>query len=242
MKITFVGTGTMGTFDRGNTSILVDDILFDLGCGTMKQLDRLGLYTKPIKYYVISHFHADHFLDIAVMLNRRVIRKENEAFKLTIIGPVGIRQKIIDLMVFTHGDGDPHKYDNIDTRHNIDFIELKDGEEYTNDSFTITALSLSHGTCTPIYGYILEKDNHTLSYATDTAICDNFNKMCECSEITFADANRQASMPMHIGLDELIEIASKYPNCKFYAIHRGDYEVPNGTEVLFPNDGDEINL
>ena len=78
MKITFVGTGTMGTLDRGTTSILVDDILFDVGCGTTKQLDILGLYTKPIKYIVISHFHAEHFLDLGIMLNRRVIRKENE--------------------------------------------------------------------------------------------------------------------------------------------------------------------
>ncbi len=242
MKLTFVGTGTMGTLDRGTTSILVDDILFDAGCGTTKQLDILGLYTKPIKYIVISHFHADHFLDLGIMLNRRVIRKENEDFKLTIIGPVGIRQKVIDLMVFTHGDGNPNKYDNIDTRHNIDFVELEDGEKYTNDSFSITALSLKHGTCNPIYGYILEKENHTISYATDTTLCDNFYKMCECSEITFADANRPTPMPMHMGLDELIEISEKYPNCKFYAIHRNDYEVPQDTKVLFPMDGDIIEL
>lgn len=242
MKLTFIGTGNMGSFDRGNTSILVDDILFDAGCGTMKQLDRLGLYTKPIKYIVISHFHADHFLDIAVMLNRRIIRKENENFKLTIIGPTGTRQKVIDLMVFTHGDGNPNKYDNINTRHNIDFIELEDGEKYINDSFTITALLLNHGPCAPIYGYILEKDNHTLSYATDTALCDNFYKMCECSEITLADANRQAPMPMHMGLDELIAVAKQYPNCKLYAIHRSDYEIPQDTNVFFPNDGDEIEL
>ena len=242
MNISFVGTGTMGTLDRNNTSILVDDILFDTGCGTMKQLDRLGLYTKPIKYIVISHFHADHFLDIAVMLNRRIIRKENEDFKLTIIGPIGTRQKVIDLMVFTHGDGNSHKYDNIDTLHNVDFIELENGEKYTNESFTITALSLNHGPCTPIYGYILDKNNHTISYATDTVLCDNFYKMCECSEITFADANRTTPTPMHMGLDELTQVAKKYPDCKFYAIHRSNYEIPQGTDVFFPNDGDEIKL
>ena len=30
MKITFIGTGTMGCITRCNTSILVDDILFDI--------------------------------------------------------------------------------------------------------------------------------------------------------------------------------------------------------------------
>ena len=66
--------------------------------------------------------------------------------------------------------------------------------------------------------------------------------MCECSEITFADANRPTPMPMHMGLDELIEISEKYPNCKFYAIHRSDYEVPQDKKVFFPKDGDIIEL
>lgn len=30
MKITFIGTGTMSSTERANTSVLADDILFDL--------------------------------------------------------------------------------------------------------------------------------------------------------------------------------------------------------------------
>lgn len=46
MKITFVGTGTMGCITRCNTSVLIDNILFDIGMGTVKQLERLKIYTK----------------------------------------------------------------------------------------------------------------------------------------------------------------------------------------------------
>ena len=53
---------------------------------------------------------------------------------------------------------------------------------------------------------------------------------------------RRNPMPMHMGLDELIEISEKYPNCKFYAIHRSDYEVPQDKKVFFPKDGDIIEL
>lgn len=35
MKVTFIGTGTMSSIQRGNTSVLVDDILFDIGMGTV---------------------------------------------------------------------------------------------------------------------------------------------------------------------------------------------------------------
>ena len=74
MKVTFIGTGTMGCTTRCNTSVLVDDILFDIGMGTVKQIERLKIYTKSINYLVISHFHADHFLDIPNLLIGRGIR------------------------------------------------------------------------------------------------------------------------------------------------------------------------
>ena len=61
MKITFIGTGNMGCKKRANTSVLIDDLLIDIGCGTVKQLGRLDIETKRIKYILISHFHSDHF-------------------------------------------------------------------------------------------------------------------------------------------------------------------------------------
>lgn len=67
MKVTFIGTGTMGGTTRCNTSVLVDDILFDIGMGTVKQIERLKIYVKSIRYVVISHFYADHLLDVPNM-------------------------------------------------------------------------------------------------------------------------------------------------------------------------------
>ena len=166
MKVNFIGTGTMGSTTRCNTSILVDDILFDVGMGTIKQIERLKIYTKSINYLVISHFHADHFLDIPNLLIGKGIRKETEN-KLIIIGPIGTREKTIKIMNFTHGDGDEHKYDNIEQKYNIKFIELSNGEKYKTDTFTITALALKHGKCEPINGYMLEKENKILAYACD---------------------------------------------------------------------------
>ena len=136
MKINFIGTGTMGSTTRCNTSILVDDILFDIGMGTVKQIERLKLYTKSINYLVISHFHADHFLDIPNLLIGRGIRKETEN-KLIILGPVGTREKTIKLMNFTHSDGDKHKYDNIEEKYNIKFIELSNEEQYNTEHHII---------------------------------------------------------------------------------------------------------
>lgn len=237
MKITFIGTGTMASITRCNTSILVDDILFDCGMGTVKQIERLKIYTKTINYIVISHFHADHFLDIPNFLFGRIIRKEAEK-KLTIIGPIGIKRKTIELMNFTHSDGDEHRYDNLEEKYNIEFIELDNKEFYCTNEFKITALTLNHGECVPINGYVLEKENKKLSYACDTSFCDNYHKMCSISNFIFSDVTGLKTTEMHIGLEDYKELYKKYTNCKFYAIHRGDYDVNGIDSVEFPNDGE----
>lgn len=241
MKVIFIGTGTMGCTTRCNTSVLVDDILFDIGMGTVKQIERLKIYTKSINHLVISHFHADHFLDIPNFLIGRGIRKETEN-KLTIIGPTGVRKKTIELMNFTHSDGDEHKYDNIEDKYNIEFVELQNEEQYCTEKFEITAVSLKHGECVPINGYILEKEQKVLSYACDTSFCENYYKMCDKSNYIFSDVTGLKTTEVHMGLEEYKELYKQYPNCSFYAIHRADYDTKEINTVMFPNDGEILEI
>lgn len=162
--------------------------------------------------------------------------------KLVIIGPIGIRKKTIELMSFTHSDGNKHKYDKIEEKYNPQFIELLNEEQYKTETFKITALSLKHGQCVPINGYILEKDNKVLSYACDTGFCDNYYKMCGKSDYMFSDVTGLKTTDMHMGLEDFKELHKEYPNCKFYAIHRADYNVEGINSVNFPNDGDILEI
>ena len=187
MKVTFVGTGTMACMTRCNTSVLIEDMLFDIGMGTVKQIERLKIYTKNIKYVIVSHFHADHFLDIPNFLIGRRVRNELEN-KVIFIGPKGLRNKVKVLLTFTHGDGDEHKYDNLEERYNIEFVELENEECYKGEDFKLTAYSLKHLNCIP-NGYILEKENKTISYACDTTLCENFYKMCGLSDYMIGDVS-----------------------------------------------------
>ena len=241
MKVTFIGTGTMGSITRCNTSILVDDILFDVGMGTVKQIERLQIYTKNINYIVISHFHADHFLDIPNFLIGRGIRKEIDK-KLYIIGPKGVRKKTIELLIFTHADGNINKYDNLEEKYNCEFIKIDDGEEFKTKDFKLTAYELSHGNCKPINGYILEKNNKKIAYATDTGLCDNYYKMCDKSKYIFSDSTRLESSVSHIGIDAYEGLIKKYPDCKFYAIHRSDYDTSKIDDVYCPVDGEILEI
>lgn len=240
MKITFIGTGNMSSTTRCNTSLLVDNILFDLGMGTIKQIERLKVYTKSIQYVCISHYHSDHFFDIPNLLIGRERRNEQT---ITFFGAIGLKQKIIDLMKLSHADGNEHKYDKIEEKYNIRFVELKEGEQYQEDNFSITSIRLKHGNCYPAYGYLLEKENHKIAYCCDTTLFDEFYDICQNVNYMFSEVNGLKTDAMHTGLEDYRVVANRFKNCQFYALHRSDYPTDNTIENLhFPMDGDVLEI
>lgn len=242
MKISFIGTGTMGCQDRINTSILIDDeILFDIGSGTVNQLRNMGKSLEKIRYLFVSHYHIDHFLDIAFLLYRRYAQKKMEEC-LTIIGPAHIKEKVIELMNFTHGDGNPNKYDDIEQKFNIKFIELIN-RDIRIDDMEARAITMHHGTCESCNGYIIKKDNKTVGYTGDTTICDGLNNLIAESETIMIDGSRLETTDQHLGHHRLIELANQNEDKTFFVIHRGDYvhhdQIAN---VIYPNDSEERKL
>ena len=241
MKIRFIGTGTMGSTKRCNQSLLIDNMLFDIGSGTIKQVERLGISTRRIQYVVISHFHSDHFLDIVNFLIGRSIRKELTE-KIYIIGPRGLKKIMLFLFNLTHADGDVDKYKNLEKKFNIEIIELAGYKSFQQEDFKLTAYPLKHGLCKNILGYMLEKDGITLAYATDTTFCSNLEYMIQNASYAFCDATDEISTTVHMGADDLYDLAYKYYKCKIYAIHRNDYDTEKYDYLYIPQDGDELLL
>lgn len=207
--------------------------------GTIKQIERLKIYTKVIKYVCISHYHSDHFFDIPNLLIGRENRKEQT---ITFIGPKRLRNKVVELMKFTHADGNEHKYDKIEEKYNIKFVELDEREKFIANDFTITTIPMKHGKCNPIYGYILEKENKKITYCCDMTIFDEFYEICSKVNYMLSDVNGLKTDHNHIGLEDYYKIATKYKNCNFYAIHRGDYKIEYTETINFPLDGDVIEI
>ncbi len=241
MKIRCIGTGTMGSITRGNQSILIDDVLFDIGSGVVKKIEALKIYTKTVKYLVITHSHADHFVDLPNYLIGRSIRQENKE-TLHIICGKGIRKKVIELFELCFGDGNKNKYTDFEEKYNVAFDELKAGESFQTEDMKITAYDLKHGNCNPILGFTIEKDDKTVGYATDTTLCDSVEEICEKSQVAFLDATNTIPTNSHMGVDQVVELSKKYPNCKIYAIHRSDYTHNHIKEIQFPEDGDIIEI
>lgn len=231
----------MGSITRGNQSVLIDDMLFDIGSGTVKTLEEMNIYTKSIKYLVITHAHADHFVDLPNYLIGRSIRKENSQI-LPIICGKGIKEKVIKLFELCFGDGNKDKYKDFESKYNVKFIELENGQIFAAGDIKITAYELEHGECKPILGYTLEKEGKVVGYATDTTLCENVEKICQKSDIAFLDATNTIPTKSHMGLNEVIELSEKYPECRIFAIHRSDYVHSHINQIEFPEDKQIIEI
>lgn len=242
MKIDFIGTGNVGTLVRSSSSTLFnDEILFDIGTGTLGQLKINKKDTSKIKYIIITHYHADHILDIVDFIFRRSILKEDK-YILKIIGPENIKQKVIDLFYFTHGDNIPNKFDNIEKDYKLEFIEMFNCEKEI-DYFKLKSVKVKHGTCTSCNGYILNIDNFIIGYTGDTTICEGLDTVIKESNHIFIDSTMVETNKAHIGYKEIVNIAQCNKDKVFYAIHRGDYEIEKTIEnIKTPNDGDVLIL
>ena len=96
MNIKLIGTGAIYTKYNSACTLIDNKIIVDMPNGTLKQLLKQGLDCKEIKTIVITHKHGDHTADIPFFL-KHICAYYKENYKITIIGPLGIRKKIIEL-------------------------------------------------------------------------------------------------------------------------------------------------
>ena len=90
MKITILGTGCIWT-KRACASYLIDDnIMMDVGFGSVKQLFKSNVQLlhhekiEKIDLVLIRHFHNDHYFDIVHIILKEATGKYGEN-KLTIV-------------------------------------------------------------------------------------------------------------------------------------------------------------
>jgi ribonuclease Z len=95
-----IGCGDAFSSSCGSSSYLFwdkelpeDGVLFDCGYQTPAKLfGKNGLH-QQISTIVISHFHADHFFGLPVLLSYWILRERRKK-PVKIIGPEGIREKV----------------------------------------------------------------------------------------------------------------------------------------------------
>lgn len=110
MRLTTVGTGTAAPSPgRVQSGHLVDvgdvHLLMDCGSGVATRLADLAIRWQDITHLAITHFHADHVVDLPTMLYAwRYGQLPPRSARLDVIGPVGML-RLLSRFAGVFGDG-----------------------------------------------------------------------------------------------------------------------------------------
>lgn len=138
----------MPTSERGLTSIVIrregEVLLFDCGEGSQRQMVRAGISPMKIDAIFITHFHGDHFLGIAGLVQTlSLMDRERE---LEIYGLPGTEEKIgtfLTLPTFT-------------LKFEVQVRDLKPGSGIRREGYEIRTCETKHGV--PGIAYALVED------------------------------------------------------------------------------------
>lgn len=203
MKVEVIGTGAIYTKYNSACTLIDEELIVDMPNGTLKQLLKNNHQPEKIKAILITHKHGDHTADLPFFLKYvyNIMKVENE---VTIIGPKGIEEKVIQLF-------DVYGFESreeIQELMKIRYIEL-DQEEYEIEiqNYKVQALQVSHGEEKPAYGYII---NQSVGCTGDSKLCDNVEKIVENSKITIADTSLIKGDNSHMGINNIKYLTQKY--------------------------------
>ena len=193
MEIVFLGTG--GSFpspQRGVSSVAIkthgEILLFDCGEGTQRQLMRSSLSFMGISKIFITHFHGDHYLGLAGLLQTMALNGRTK--DLEIFGPKGTEQLITILERISYYS---RTYDLV-------LHELRENQKEHFEGYTVTAIRLDHSI--PTLGYLFEEDDRSGKFDMNAARLLGippgplYNKLQKGDEIVWNEKVVEPSMVM----------------------------------------------
>lgn len=212
MKIIFLGTnGWCPTGTGQNLSILIDSaegyFILDAGSGFFKAREYLTDPNKPVRLF-LSHFHLDHTFGLHVL----------PAFDfkngLTIFGQPGTKE-ILNKLV-NHPFMAPFDF----LHFPVTIEELQPGTQTL--PFLQEANYLVHAD--PCFGYRFLLEGKTITFCTDTGVCDNLKNLARGADIFISECstrhNPDPKWP-HLNPELAATVAKESGVKQLYLVHFG---------------------
>ena len=120
MKIKVIGTGAIYTKYNSACTLINNELIVDMPNGTLKQLLKMNIKPEKIKTILITHLHGDHTADLPFFFEY-VFEFLKDKREITVIGPKGIKNKIVEL-------SNAYNFENeeeINKNFNLKYIEFK---------------------------------------------------------------------------------------------------------------------
>ena len=159
------------------------DILLDPGEGTQRQLARAGLRADRIRKILVTHFHGDHSLGLAGMMQR--ICLEGGGGPVDVVFPASGQaffERMLDACVYDR---------------TVEFVPIpieRQGIVFDDDRFKIWARRLSHSVET--FGYRIEEqgdDGQVVAHVMDTRRCRNAVWLAQKADLLISECTYMSS-------------------------------------------------
>lgn len=175
MKLTFLGSGGSSvSAKRACPSIVVnDEMVFDLGPGSLTNLRKSGLNPDNLSTVFISHFHTDHISDLIPFL--WAIQIDGRRDPLQVYGPPGFKPTVQKLLECTCTPTDFFKFP-------LTFSELGFGEGTGNVRTCATVHSI------PTMAFRIESHGKSLCYSADTTYSPSVVELARNADLLVHEA------------------------------------------------------
>jgi ribonuclease BN (tRNA processing enzyme) len=206
MDIYFLGTGTaIPAKQHAPAGVLVIAnglrLLLDIGPGTLSRLDLAGFTSDQMDLLLLTHFHPDHTLDLATLLqvfNYTPGASRSKAFPIT--GCRGLSDFIHQLFIL-YPDVIPSNYE-------LDMREVY-RDEFTLGNIKITTMPTGH---TPeSVAYRLDDSEHSLVYSGDASLHGELARLAKGADLLISECSFPAGWETedHLNADGVAAIAQQ---------------------------------
>jgi len=175
------------------TAVIVNGhfFMFDVGDGVVRRAENMGLPLNKLDGIFITHYHSDHFMDLASMVSRSWLLGRSTALHL--YGPDGTDSINQSIKGYLHLEN-KHRLDHhgpaimdMSIVHAIshEFKNVQNSKEviYQQDGITITAFDVDHEPIEPAVGYAIEYKGKKVVISGDTKKNDLVLEMAQDADL-----------------------------------------------------------
>ena len=252
MRLTTLGTGTAApTANRVQSGHLVESgeirLLMDCGSGVVGRMADLGIPWQDITHLAITHFHADHIVDVPTLLYAwRYGQLPSRSRGISIIGPVGTLA-MLSAFAGVFGQG------LLQLGFPISVQELAPGDGFAlADDMRIECLKVPH--TDESVAYSVERGGRRIVYTGDTGPDESLGRWAEGCDILLAECSLPDAMAIATHLTpaqcgalgaaarpEVLVLTHFYPPVEAADI-RGEVGAQFGGAVALATDGWTLDL
>ena len=220
-EIVFIGTSdAFGAGGRRQSAILLrasqGAVLLDCGPTTSTGLNALSIARDEVDAIVISHFHADHFGGLPLLL-LAALYEDKRRHALVVAGPPGIEKR-----VRAAADALGHPIAGREWSFPLQFRELQPGSPTQVGPVGISSFETVHQPESMPQGTVVDTGRHRIVYSGDTGWFDELPDLARGAHVFISECTlRRRGYRFHLSYEELIEHRDRFDCGRIILTHLG---------------------